>query len=49
MMTSGVRIFRDNARIAAHKRPLLEHFIWALFDHPSYSLDLNPSDCQLFV
>jgi hypothetical protein len=27
----------------------LEHFNWELFDHPPYSLDLTPSDYNLFT
>jgi hypothetical protein len=27
----------------------LEHFNWKLFDHPSYSPDLTPSDYHLFT
>jgi hypothetical protein len=34
---------------AAHTRALLEYFNWELFDHPSYSPDLAPSDYRLFI
>jgi hypothetical protein len=27
----------------------LEHFNWELFDHPPYSLDLAPRDCDLLT
>jgi histone-lysine N-methyltransferase SETMAR len=33
----------------ARAEALLEHFSWALFDHPPYSPDLAWSDCHLFT
>jgi histone-lysine N-methyltransferase SETMAR len=41
----------DNAcpHTAAHTQALLEHFNWELFDHSPYSLDLAPSDYNLFT
>jgi histone-lysine N-methyltransferase SETMAR len=36
-------------RIQLRARALLEHFNWELFDHPPYSPDLAPSDCNLFT
>jgi hypothetical protein len=48
MLTSSVLavLLHDNAypRTDARTRSLLEHFNWELFDHPSYSPDLTPSD-----
>jgi transposase len=51
MLTSGVVLFHDIARrhTAACIRALLEYFNWELFDHPSYSPDLAPSDYHLFT
>jgi hypothetical protein len=34
---------------AARTQALLEHFNWELFDHPSYSPSLVPSNCHLFT
>jgi transposase len=46
MLTSGVVLFHDNARLNAAPliRAVLEHFNWVLFDYPPYSPDLPPSD-----
>jgi transposase len=51
MFTSGVVLLRENARphTTARTRTLLEHFNWALFDHPSHSPDLAPIDYHLFT
>jgi transposase len=53
MMTTGVVLLHDNVRLhthtAARTRALLEHFNWELFDHPTYSSHLAPSDCHLFT
>jgi hypothetical protein len=50
MLTSGVAFLYDNAQhTAAHIRPLLEHFNWKLFDHPSYIPHLAESRCKLFT
>jgi histone-lysine N-methyltransferase SETMAR len=51
MLTSGVVLLHDNAHqhTAAHTGTLLKHFKWELFDHPSYSPDLAPSDYCLFT
>jgi transposase len=51
MLTSGVMVLHVNARphTAASTRALLKHFNWELFDHPSYSPDLAPSDYHLFT
>jgi hypothetical protein len=50
-MISGVVLLHVNVRphTAACTRALLEHFIWELFDHPPYSLDLVSSDYHLFT
>jgi histone-lysine N-methyltransferase SETMAR len=50
MLTSGVVLLHDNTRphIAACTQALLQKFCWDLFDHPSYSLDLVPSNFCLF-
>jgi histone-lysine N-methyltransferase SETMAR len=44
-------LLHDNVRphTAARTRALLEHFNWALFDHPPYSPDLVPSNYYLFT
>jgi hypothetical protein len=49
MLRSSVLLLHDNAHphTTAHTRPLLEHFIWELFDHLPYSPDLAPSDYHL--
>jgi hypothetical protein len=49
MLASGVVLLLDNVRphTAACTRALLEHFKWELFDDPSYSPDLSPSDYHL--
>jgi hypothetical protein len=51
MLTSGVVPLHDNARphTAARIRAPLEHFSWELFDDPSYSPNLAPSDYHLFT
>jgi histone-lysine N-methyltransferase SETMAR len=51
MLTSGVVLFHDNARpnTTARTRTLLELFNSELFDHPSYSPDLAPSDYHPFT
>jgi histone-lysine N-methyltransferase SETMAR len=51
MLTYGVVLHHDTARLytAAPTRSPLEHLNWELFDHPSYSPDLAPSDCHLFA
>jgi hypothetical protein len=49
MLTSGVVLLHENARMqtAVHTRALLEHF--ELSDHPPYSPDLAPRDYHLFT
>jgi hypothetical protein len=46
-------LFYDRACLhmstAACTRSLLDHFNWKLFDHPTYNLDLTPSDYHLFT
>jgi histone-lysine N-methyltransferase SETMAR len=51
MLTSGVVLLHENARphSAARTRALLQQFNWELFVHPPYSLDLTPSDYNLFT
>jgi hypothetical protein len=51
MLTSSVVLLHDNARLhtAACTQELLEYFNWELFDHPTYSPHLPPSDCHLFI
>jgi histone-lysine N-methyltransferase SETMAR len=51
MLTSGIVLFHDNAHphTAVCTCALLEHFNWELFDHPSCSPDLAPSDSHLFT
>jgi histone-lysine N-methyltransferase SETMAR len=49
MLTYGVVFPHDNVRphTAARTGVLLEHFNWELFDDPSYSPDLAPSDYHM--
>jgi transposase len=44
-------LFHDDAlpHVVACTRALLEHFNWALFDHPPYSPDFAPKDYRLFT
>jgi histone-lysine N-methyltransferase SETMAR len=51
MLTSGIVLLHNNiGRLtAARNRALLEHFNWELFDRPSYSPDLAPSDYHPFT
>jgi histone-lysine N-methyltransferase SETMAR len=51
MLTSGIVLIHDHARphTDARARALLEHFNWELFDHPSYSTNLAPSNYHLFT
>jgi hypothetical protein len=51
MLTSSVVFLYDNTRLltGARTHALLEHFNWELFDHPSYRLDLTPSDYHLLT
>jgi hypothetical protein len=51
MLTYSVVLLHNNAcpHTATHTQSLLEHFIWELFDHRSYSPDLAPSDYHLFT
>ena len=50
MLTKGV-LLHDNARphTAARTNALIKLFNWEIFDHPSYSPDLAPSDYHLFT
>jgi histone-lysine N-methyltransferase SETMAR len=50
MLTKGVILLHDNAHphTAARTNALIKRFNWEIFDHPSYSLDLAPSDYHLF-
>jgi histone-lysine N-methyltransferase SETMAR len=51
MLTSGVVLPHDNVRphTAACTHTLLDHFNYELFDDPSCSPDLAPSDSHLFT
>jgi hypothetical protein len=51
MLTKGVVLLHDNARphTAASRNTLIRIFKWEIFDHPSYSTDLAPSDYYLFT
>jgi hypothetical protein len=51
MLTSAVVLLHDSARLhtAACSQALLEHFIWELFDCPSYNPDLAPRDYCLLT
>jgi hypothetical protein len=48
MLTKGV-LLHENARphTAARTNALISLFNWEIFDHPSYSPDLAPSDYHL--
>jgi hypothetical protein len=50
MLTKGVVLLHDNARphTAACINALIKCFNWEIFNHPSYSPDLAPSDYHLF-
>jgi histone-lysine N-methyltransferase SETMAR len=50
MLTKGV-LLRDSARphTASSTNALFKLFSWEIFDHPSYSTDLAPSDYHLFT
>jgi hypothetical protein len=50
MLTKGV-LLRNNARphAAARTNALIKLFKWEIFDHPSYSPDLAPSDYHFFT
>jgi hypothetical protein len=51
MLTKGVVPLHGNARshTAARTNALIKLFNWELFDHPSYSPNLDPSDYHLFT
>jgi hypothetical protein len=51
MLTDGVVLLQDNARphTAARTNALIKLFNWEIFDHPSYSPYLVPSDYYLFT
>jgi histone-lysine N-methyltransferase SETMAR len=51
MFTKGVVLLQDNARphTAARTNALIKLFNWEIFDNPSYSTDLAPSDYHLFT
>ncbi|GBO03117.1 Mariner Mos1 transposase [Araneus ventricosus] len=50
-LSSGVVLLHDNARphTALRTGEFLLKFKWDVFQHPSYSLDLAPSDFHLFT
>jgi hypothetical protein len=49
MLNKGVIHLHDNARpyTAARTNAFITRFNWEIFDHPSYSPDLAPSDFHL--
>jgi len=51
MLTKGIILLHDNARprTTTHASALLKLFNWEIFDHPTYSPDLAPSDYRLFT
>jgi histone-lysine N-methyltransferase SETMAR len=51
MLTKGVVLLHDNARphTAARTNALIKLFNWEIFDHPSYSMNLVPSNYHLFT
>jgi hypothetical protein len=50
MLTKGVVLLHDNAHphTAARTSALIKCFNWEIFDYPSYSPDLVPSNYHLF-
>ena len=51
ILTKCVFLLHHNARphTAARTNVLFRLFYWEIFDHPPYSLDLPPSDYDLFT
>jgi histone-lysine N-methyltransferase SETMAR len=51
MLTKGVVLLHDNARphTAARTNALIMLFNWEIFDYPSYSPYVAPSDYHLFT
>ncbi|GFX09582.1 histone-lysine N-methyltransferase SETMAR [Trichonephila clavipes] len=51
ILTKGVVLLHDNARPHTARRTaaVLTEFGWELFDYPSYSSDLAPSDFHVFL
>jgi histone-lysine N-methyltransferase SETMAR len=51
MLSAGIVFLHDNARphTVRWTASLLQEFSWEVFNHPSYSLDLAPSDFHLFL
>jgi hypothetical protein len=51
MLTKGVVLLHDDAQphTAARTNALIKLFIGEIFDHPSSSPGLVPSDCHLFT
>jgi hypothetical protein len=51
MLTYSVLLLHDERcpHTAACTQALVDHFHWELFVHPSYSLDLTPSNYHLFT
>jgi histone-lysine N-methyltransferase SETMAR len=51
MLTKAVILLNDNTRphTTAHSNALIKLFNWKIFYHPSYSLDLAPSNYHLFT
>jgi len=51
MLTKGVVLLHNNAQphTSAPTNALIKLFNWEIFDHPPYSLDLAPSDYNLFT
>jgi lipopolysaccharide export system protein LptC len=49
MLTTGI-LLHDNSmpHTVARTNDLIKLFNWEIFDHPSYSPDLAPSDYHLF-
>jgi histone-lysine N-methyltransferase SETMAR len=51
MLTTGVILLHNNVlpHTPACANALIKLFIWEMFDHPPYILDLAPSDYHLFT
>jgi transposase len=51
MLTKGVVLLHDNSQphTMARTNALIKLFNWEIFEHPSFSPDLAPSDYHLFT
>jgi histone-lysine N-methyltransferase SETMAR len=49
MLTKGILLHNMWPHTTARTNALVKLFNWEIFNHPSYSLDLAPSDYHLFT